>query len=652
MDSNKKYWKGLEELRQTPAFVEGNKGEFAEHIPVEDVLSEAGLSTKTPRRDFLKALGFGLGAVTLASCSRTPVHKAVPYIIKPEEITPGIPNYYASSFNGQSILVRTREGRPISVIANPATAGLNCGLDATGVASVLDLYDMSKLQDPQLDGKKTDWARLDGAVTAALNKAAAEEKQIVILSNTVNSPTMLAAIAKLRERYPTTDHVQVDPVSYTGIMEANRLCFEKPVIPTYHMRNAEVVVSVAADFLGTWLAGEEHTQGYMANRDYKSLKKGKMSRHIQFESGLSMTGTNADVRVAIKPSEEGPALISLYNAITGQSFPGGLEGNKKVETAIALAARELRNANGRALVVAGTNSIHAQVLVNVINSALDAYGPIIDLDNYSKQYQGSDIAFRKFLTDATVGRVGVVFFLNSNPIYDYCKPAELRVALDKVDFKLSFADRADETASEANAIAPNCTYLESWGDASAREGYFTIVQPTINPVFNTRQAEQSLLNWAGENVSVYDFVRKIWEEDILPGTGNTWTDVLQAGFIYKGTEVGEERWAEAGFDLGASVAAVSVLSKELAADFELKLYESVAMRDGRYANNAFLQELPDPVSKVTWDNYAALNPRDAQQLGLGEDSRVTVEANGPRRAARCPWPSATAAPRWARPATT
>ncbi|MGO1520581.1 MAG: TAT-variant-translocated molybdopterin oxidoreductase, partial [Sphingobacterium sp.] len=152
MESNKKYWKGLEELNQTPAFVGSSNGEFAEPVPVEDVLSEAGLSTKTPRRDFLKALGFGLGAVTLAACSRTPIHKAVPYVIKPEEITPGVPNFYASSFNGQSVIVRTREGRPISLEANPNAIGLNQGTDSAASASVLDLYDMSKLQNPQIDG--------------------------------------------------------------------------------------------------------------------------------------------------------------------------------------------------------------------------------------------------------------------------------------------------------------------------------------------------------------------------------------------------------------------------------------------------------------------------------------------------------------------
>src|SRR5690606_23278669 len=356
MDSNKKYWKGLEELNQTPAFVESSKSEFAEPIPVEDVLNEAGLSTRTPRRDFLKALGFGLGAVTLAACNRTPVHKAVPYVIKPEEVTPGIPNFYASSFNGQSVLVRTREGRPISISPNPNAVGVTQGTDATTVASVLDLYEMSKLQNPQLGGKDVEWSKLDATVIDALTKAASAGKQIAIVSSTVNSPSTLAAIAKLTAKYPTTTHVQVDAVSYSGIIEANRASFGKAVVPSYHFNNANVVVSVAADFLGTWLAGEEHTQDYIKNRDYKSLKNGKMSRHIQFESGLSMTGSNADVRIAIKPSEEGAVLISLYNAITGQSLPGGVS-NKKAQTAITLAAKELTNNRGGAVVVAGSNDV-------------------------------------------------------------------------------------------------------------------------------------------------------------------------------------------------------------------------------------------------------------------------------------------------------
>lgn len=625
MDSNKKYWKGLEELNQTPAFVEKSKGEFAEPIPVEDVLNEAGLSTRTPRRDFLKALGFGLGAVTLAACNRTPVHKAVPYVIKPEEVTPGIPNYYASSFRGQSILVKTREGRPTFIEPNPNAVGLNQGTDATTTASVLDLYDMSKLQNPQLDGKDVEWSKLDSTVVAALNKAAQAGKQIAIVSTTINSPSTLASIAKLTAKYPTTTLVQVDPVSYSGIIEANKNSFGKAVIPSYNFGKAQVVVSVAADFLGTWLAGEEHTQDYIKNRDYKSLKNGKMSRHIQFESGLSMTGSNADVRIAIKPSEEGAVLISLYNEITGQSLAGGTT-NKKAQTAIKLVAKELVNAKGAAVVVAGANDVNIQSLVNAINTQLGAYGTIIDLDNYSKQYQGSDAAFQQFLAAAKAGQVGVAMFLNSNPVYNYFNAEEVKEALSKVDFTLSFSDRKDETASLTKAIAPVPTFLESWGDESAKEGLYTIVQPTINPIFNTRQAEQSFLVWSGDNTSIYDFVRQNWEANILAGTGKSWKEILQAGYLYKGSASGSAY--SANVDVAAVAAAIVADAKKIAGDVELKLYESPVMRDGRYANNAYLQELPDPVSKVTWDNFAAINPKFAEQLGLKENGKVKVEANG------------------------
>src|SRR5690606_19348592 len=577
MESNKKYWKGLEELNQTPAFVEGSTGEFAEPVPVENVLNEAGLSTKTPRRDFLKALGFGLGAVSLAACSRTPIHKAVPYVIKPEEVTPGIPNYYASSFNGQSVIVRTREGRPISLEANPNAIGLNQGTDSTASAAVLDLYDMSKLQNPQIGGKDVEWTRLDQEVIAALNKAQSAGKQISIVSNTINSPATLAAIATLSEKFPATQHIQVDPVSYSGIIEANRSAFGKAVVPSYRFQHAQVVVSVAADFLGTWLAGEEHTQDYIKNRDYKSLKGGKMSRHIQFESGLSMTGSNADVRIAIKPSEEGAVLVSLYNAITGSSLPGGTT-NTKAKTAIVLAAKELVNARGAALVVSGANDTNIQLLTNAINTALGAYGAIIDLDNFSKQYQGSDGAFQQFLTAAKAGQVGVAFFLNSNPAYDYFNAEDVKAAIEKVDYTLSFADRADETASELNAIAPNCTFLESWGDASVTEGLFTVVQPTINPVFNTRQVEESLLVWAGVRKSAHDFVKEYWEANILPGTGKAWKDVLQEGFIYKGTATGSSY--SANVDVSSVVTAINNDSKRIAGDVELRLYESPNIRDG------------------------------------------------------------------------
>ncbi|SEM03252.1 quinol:cytochrome c oxidoreductase iron-sulfur protein precursor [bacterium A37T11] len=622
MDSNKKYWKGLEELQQTPAFVDNSKSEFAESLPIENVLNEAGLSTKTPRRDFLKALGFGLGAVTLAACNRTPVHKAVPYLIKPEEVTPGIPNYYTSSYKGQSVLVKTREGRPILIEANPAAKGLNCGTDAATQASVLDLYDMTKLKGPILKGKETEWEDLDKQVISSLTSAAASGKQIRIVSSTINSPSTLAAIAKFTEKYPTTKLIQVDAVSYAGIIKANENSFGKAVLPHYRFDKADVIVSVAADFIGTWLSGEEATQQYISNRNYKTLETGKMSRHIQFEAGLSLTGTNADVRVAIKPSEEGPLLIALYNELTGASLSGAISTNAKAQTAVKLVAKELLQAKGRAVVVAGANDVAIQTLTNAINAALGSYGATIDLDNASYQYKGSDEAFSQFLQEAGRGEVGVAFFLNTNPLYDYYDQKQAEDAFSKIKFKVSFADREDETAVKVEAIAPDRNYLESWGDGNALEGYYTIVQPTINPVFNTRQAEQSLLLWAGDQSDYYDFVKNIWETQILAGTTKTWKDVLQTGIEYKGEKPATAyNFALALNDVTASIAA---RSKELAKDVEVQLYESIALRDGKQGNNAYLQELPDPVSKVTWDNYVAINPKFAEKLGLEENSTVEV----------------------------
>jgi MoCo/4Fe-4S cofactor protein with predicted Tat translocation signal len=626
MDSNKKYWKGLEELHQTPAFVQKSKGEFAETIPVESVLNEAGLNTRTPRRDFLKALGFGVGAVTLAACERTPVHKAIPYLIKPEEITPGVPNFYASTFNGQSILVRTREGRPILIEANPSAPGLNQGTDANAQAAVLDLYDQSKLKGPQFEGKDISWSDLDGKVVAALNAAATAGKGIRIIASTVNSPSTLGVIARFTEKYPTTQLVQVDAVSYSGILKANESAFGKAVLPQYRFDQAEVIVSVSCDFLGTWLSGEEHTQQYASKRNYKSLEKGVMSRHIQFEAGMSMTGTNADVRLAIKPSEEGPLLISLYNALSGQSLPGGLTTNDKVQTALKLVVEELKKSSGKSLVVAGSNDSNIQLLVNAINGLLGSYGSTIDIDNPSYQYQGNDQAFAQFIQEAKQGQIGVAMFLNSNPAYDYFDPKSFEEAIAKIPFNVSFSDRDDETASFAQAIAVTPTFLESWGDSNPKAGLYTIVQPTINPVFNSRQAEHSLLTWAGSEEDYYTFVKNNWETTILAGSSKSWINVLQSGFELKGVTAPTSKSVDAS-TLASIAQAIASSSKSVVGDVEVQLYQSVALKDGKQGNNAYLHEMPDPVSKVTWDNYVALNPTFAKQLGFGENSLATVTSD-------------------------
>src|SRR3984885_7897801 len=494
MDSNKKYWKGLEELNNTPEFVEKNKHEFAEPIPIEDVLTGGGLAGKTPRRDFVKALGFGVGAVTLAACQKVPVHKSIPYLIKPEEITPGVANYYTSTYEGQASLVKTRGGRPIKVEGNPSDIIGGGGLSARAQASVLDLYDVSRLKNPLKDNGDYGWEQTDSFVKSELAAIKAGGKTIGIVTSTVSSPSSLGVIADFIAAYPTAKHINYDAVSYTGIIQGNQNSFGKAVLPHYNFDKADVIVSFGADFLGTWISPVEFIRQYVQNRNNKSLQNKKMSRHIQFETSMRITGTNADARVAIKPSEEGPALIALYNAVSGSAVQS--TGNKVADNAIALAAKELIAATGKALVVAGSNDVATQILVNAINVKLGSYGTTIDLDNPSHQYAGNDAEFADFVSQMNAGEVDAVFFLDANPVYDYYKSADIVTGLKKVRLKVSFSDHNEETAALCNIIAPNHHYLESWGDDNAIEGYYTLLQPTINPVYDTRQAEQSLLIWS------------------------------------------------------------------------------------------------------------------------------------------------------------
>lgn len=628
MESNKKYWKGLEELKTTPEFVENTKNEFAESLPIEELLSEAGLKTPTPRRDFLKAMGFGLGAVTLAACQPVPVHKSIPYLVKPEEVTPGVANYYVSSYNGLGVLVKTREGRPIKLEGNPACVLSGGRLDAATQASILDLYDVSKLKGPKLKNDNASWSSVDSFVKGELNKVQAGGKKIRIVSSTINSPSSLKVIADFVSKYPAAKHIQIDAVSYTGILKANEASFGQAVLPHYHFENADVIVSFGADFLGTWISPLEFNRQYIRNRNIDSLKNKKMSRHVQFEAGMSLTGSNADARIALKPSEEGIALLNLYAALGGGGATKKLS-NAKAETAISLVAKELLAARGRALVVSGSNDIAVQTVVNGINSLLGSYGTTIDIANPSYQYKGNDADFVELIAEMTRGEVDALFLIDSNPVYSSIYSKEFTEALSKVKLKVSFADRADETAALCDVVAPVPHYLESWGDSNAVAGYYTIVQPTINPVYSTRQAEQSLLIWSDNAIkNYYQYVKNNWEANLLSAAGVTWKELLQQGVVNANLTpaAGASFTGNAGAAAQAILAASAALTKGGENATELAVYESIAIRDGRYANNAWLQELPDPVSKVTWDNYVAINPKYADQLGVTEFDLLEVKA--------------------------
>ncbi len=629
MENKNKYWKGLEELNNDPKFLERKRNEFAEGIPLEEALTEQDGELTSNRRDFLKYFGFSISAVALAACNTTPVKNAIPYIVKPETITPGIPNWYASTCGACaaacSILVKTREGRPIKIEGNDQSPLFQGGVCASGHASILGLYDNERLQGAKADGTDIDWSSLDSKITTALGKA----KNIRIISGTVNSPTTKKAIAEFAAKYPSTKHISYEPVSNAAMIEANAKAFGKAVVPGYSFDKANVIVSFGADFLGTWISPVEFTKQWVKNR---KVGEGKttMSRHIQFESTLSLTGSNADVRVPIKPNTEGVALISLYNKIAALAGAPTLAAPQNIEFAanmIENTAKELWNARANSLVVSGSNNLDNQLLVNAINSLLGNIGTTIDLDNVSNQKYSEDAAFETFVNELASGTVDAVIFYNSNPVYSYYNSKKLEDAIKKATVSISTNESIDETSSLCKFNAPDHHYLESWNDAEPRTGYFGLTQPTISPVFKTRQAQESFLKWAANNTDYYTYLKNNWKSSVIPGASEqTWNTCIHDGFYTTPAKTAQSyKMASLPSEAVNPAYQAYTATKD---KIELKLYTKVGLGDGTHANNPWLQELPDPISKATWDNYAAIGNATADKLHLKDGDIVKVSFKG------------------------
>jgi len=617
-DNNKVFWKGVEELGNSPEFVKNAQNEFPEFLPLKNSSEE---SNGTDRRDFLKLLGFSVAAVSLAACE-APVKKAIPYLNKPEDIEPGIANYYASTFvdGGEycSVLVKTREGRPIKIEGNRLSSVTKGGTNGRVQASVLSLYDTARIQGPLVKGKPATWADLDKQVAEKLSSIAASGGSIRIVSQTVLSPTTKKAIAEFKAKYPTTEHVQYDANSSYGILKANQTSFGSAVIPSYDFSKAEVIVGFGADFLGTWISPIEFVSQYADTRRLGKNKK-TMSQHFQFETALSLTGSNADYRQPIKPSQEGLFVAELYNKIVAAKV-----GTPSIKNDILdKAASALLNHRGKSLVVSGSNDVNVQILVNEINLALGNYGTTLSLATPSFQKQGNDEAMNTFIDQVVAGKVSAVFFYGANPVFDHARGAELAKSLPSLPLSVSFADRADETASLLQFVAPDHHYLEAWSDAEPKAGFYSLGQPAISPIFKTRAAQESLLSWSGNSVDYYSYLKSNWATTILAGA--SWDQALQDGVFEPKNSVGTEA-STSTFDRSSVEAGINKNYSPNTSGLELKLYEKIGVGTGSQANNPWLQELPDPISKATWDNYVAVSASYASKNSLEQGDLVTVKS--------------------------
>jgi MoCo/4Fe-4S cofactor protein with predicted Tat translocation signal len=620
MENNNKYWRGLEELNNDAEFVRNKKNEFMEGIPLEEALTEQDGELTSNRRDFLKYFGFSISAVALAACNKAPVKHAIPYIVKPDNVTPGIPNWYATTnpHTGGSLLVKTREGRPVKIEGNPDSPIYKGGVSAIEHASLLGLYDNERLRGPKVSGADTSWDDLD----TKMNTALASASNIRIVTSSIASPSVKQAVSQFINKYPSAKHIAYESVSYNGITVANDKSFNKAVVPSYNFAKAKVIVSFGADFLGTWISPVEYAKQWVSNR---KPQNGSMSRHYQFESGLSLTGANADVRIPIKPSAEGVALISLYNKLATLAGAPHISNAQNIEFAvnmIEITAKELWSNKGNSLVVSGSNIAEYQMIVNAINSLLGNYGTTIDLDNPTHVKGGNDAGFESFVKEMNAGGVDAVIFWNVNPAYAYYNTEAFKAGLAKVKTSVSTAMNLDETASLCNMHAPDNHFLESWGDSEPRSGYFAMTQPTISPVFNTRSFLGSILAWSGNNANEFDYIKNNWIANIC-GSETAFNKSLHDGFFVKGAKVASSYTTNVlPTEIVNAAYQLYTASKD---KLELQVYTKVGIGDGAYSNNPWLQEMPDPISKVVWDNYAMIGKVTADQFNLKEGDLITIK---------------------------
>lgn len=663
MGKHEEYWNGLEQYHAEDSFQRAQKDEFKEDLPMEDALSEDSLGIQSNRRDFLKIFGFGLTAAALTACVEKPVRKAVPYVNKPEDVTPGRAAWYASTCNGCSascgVVVKSREGRPIKIEGNDLHQVSKGGSCPVGQATILNLYDSGRLKSSRGPGNPVmKWGAVDNEIQTKLEALGAGAK-VFLVSNSIASPTSHKVIAKFKAKYPAAKHVSYDPVSQYALAKVHSDEGAAMLqVPGYNFSKAKVIVSIDADFIGSWISPVEYTKGYVKGRKV-SEQHPEMSKHIQFESRMSLTGSNADLRIPMKPAQLLAAVAGLHEGLSGGSITFKGPGN-----GVERAVRELKKAGqGNSLVVCGINDVNAQTVVKAINELLGNYGSTIDTAHPSYQMQGNDEAMAQ-MVGQLAGADAVIFLDEANPVYDYMNGEAVAKALPGVGLSIAFVSKENETSKLCKYALSQTHWLEAWDDKMPRKGHYSLQQPLVRPLFDSRSWQDALLTWSGDSTKYYDFLRQSWQSDVFTlGSGaltfkDFWTNSVKSGFVVSSGAAMPAPVADHGADHGADHAvdeAAEEVGEEIApveaapvastpnagaartalldahknnnGALELVIYQANNMHSGRWANNPWLQEFPDPITKVTWDNYISVPFVLAKSEGWKDGDKASITIN-------------------------
>ena len=634
-DVNKKYWLSLEQWGQDKDFQALAKkgGEFLKPLPGDaDALWE--------RREFLQLMAASM-ALAGFGCVRRPTEKIVPYVKRPEDVNLGENSLYSSSYydgeEGFGLLIKTREGRPIKIEGNKNHPMNQGALSVRAHSHILSLYDPERLQQAQQnlfneeksnrESIRADYSVADKTIATQIRKG-----RVAFLTGEWPSPSSERLLRDFCKNTSSTHYVW-NPLNHAAQAEAQKLCYGKSFVPRVSLDRARFILSINCDFLGTWVSPTEfnrlYSKGRKANID--------MNRLVVFESLLSLTGTNADWRVRIKPSQQLELILSLIHSLKERNLVNvGLPKSLKVsvtpwktfhieKSAWEELISDLWKNRGQSVVLSGGNT-SVQVACALLNHLLQNAGKTLD---YSKPYRiwaGANRNIYKLIKDLEQKKIKTVIIHRTNPLYTYPDKVRLEKALKQAEMVIYTGDREDETGRLAHYILPDHHDLEKWSDWEFQKGILSVQQPTISPLYATRAFEDSLIKWSealnktdilrGTN-SWYEYLRK--NVSATEGDGFSWDNFLKTGVSLKNFsgEVPNFRSSALNFIKNPTVRQTG--------EYELQLYTTIGLKDGSLANVSWLQEFPDPVTKICWGNYLCVSPATARNKKLKEGQVVKLK---------------------------
>lgn len=630
----KDYWRSLDELADTPEFREFLEREFPQ--------GASELDNSMSRRNFLTLMGASMALAGLASCRR-PINKIIPYVRPPEEVIPGVANHYATTMplgtSAYGLIVESHEGRPTKIEGNPdhpSTMGMS---NVFLQASILGLYDPDRSKEVLYDDVGSSWADFIGAWKELHEKFSASDGDgLAVLSESSTSPSLSRLVAEFKQKFPKAKWAAYEPISDENIYKGVEIASGQTLRPVYHFEKAKVILSLDSDFLYTESESITSAKGFTDGRRIEN-EKDDMNRLYVVESAYSITGGMADHRMQLRSRLIGSFTAALLRELKSQGLDlDGILPDISFFTApdldlrwIRAVAKDLVKNKGQSLVVAGRGQpagVHA--MVYAINYALGNAGNSVEYRPAGELIRSRRSDFENLVSDMRDGKIDTLVILGGNPIYNCFADLEFRFALDKVKNSIHLSGYVDETSNESSWHIPETHYLEAWGDAVSANGTRSVVQPLIAPLFDGHSAlELTHLLATGEEKGGYDIVRDTWK-DFLPADDfeRRWEEVLHDGFLRGDTDsmVRTDLKPESINEyLRRNIP--SFLSANVK-DMEVVFRESRAVHDGRFANNGWLQELPDSVTKLTWDNAVIVSPDTASKLEVENEDVVILEYGG------------------------